>query len=103
MVELRKPTKGRAALLLALSAAGAIVSATQLQVMLSTTDVGSGGTHALTVVTPAPGGGTSNAATLTVVGPTMTLDRTTVPLGGTVVLTLTNGPGENGEYLESIL
>ncbi len=31
MVELRKPTKGRAALLLALSAAGAIVSATQLQ------------------------------------------------------------------------
>ena len=31
VVELRKPTKGPAALLLALSAAGAIVSATQLQ------------------------------------------------------------------------
>jgi len=31
VVELRKLTKGRAALLLALSAAGAIVSATQLQ------------------------------------------------------------------------
>jgi len=31
VVELRKPTKGRAALLLGLTAAGAIVSATELQ------------------------------------------------------------------------
>jgi hypothetical protein len=44
------------------------VSPTQLQAQISNNDILSVGTRSITVFNPAPGGGTSNAATLTVVG-----------------------------------
>src|SRR5205823_2367949 len=49
--------------------------------------------------TPAPGGGTSSAVMLTVVGPSIAVDRTTALRTGPLVVTLSNGPGEVGEYL----
>jgi hypothetical protein len=75
------------------------VSATQLRAALTAADLASGGTRAITVVTPAPGGGTSGAALLTVVGPTLTVDVTTAALTGPVQVTLANGPGRTGEWI----
>jgi hypothetical protein len=75
------------------------VSVTELRVTLPAADVASGGTRAITVATPAPGGGTSNAATLTVVGPSITLDRTTAPATESVTATFANGPGGGGEWI----
>ena len=49
--------------------------------------------------TPTPGGGTSNPATLTVVGPGISLNVTTAPLTGPVVATMSNGPGRAGEWI----
>jgi hypothetical protein len=74
------------------------VSGTQLTATLLAADVAAGGTLSVAVVTPAPGGGTSSAATLTVVGPTLALDRTTAPLIGPLVATFANGPGRPGEW-----
>src|SRR5256885_1256265 len=59
-----------------------VESGTQLSVTLAAGDVASGGTLSLTVFTPAPGGGTSSAATVTVLGPTLTLGQTTGPGAG---------------------
>ena len=42
------------------------VSATQLTAAITTADIASSGTAAITVVNPAPGGGTSNSLTLTI-------------------------------------
>ncbi|MEO6725902.1 MAG: IPT/TIG domain-containing protein, partial [Blastocatellia bacterium] len=42
------------------------ISATELRATISATDITSGGTAVITVVSPTPGGGTSNAATLTI-------------------------------------
>jgi hypothetical protein len=54
----------------------------------------------VTVVTPAPGGGTSNAVTFTVTPrPTLTVDTTTVARGGSLTVTLTGGPGGGGDWL----
>ncbi|MFM8560110.1 MAG: beta strand repeat-containing protein, partial [bacterium] len=61
------------------------VSATQVTAALTTVDQGAGGSKAVTVFTPTPGGGTSNAQTLTING---TPDTTppvvsiTAPVGG---------------------
>ena len=68
-------------------------SATTLMAQLPASDRATGGTHAITVGTPAPGGGTSNATTLTVTGPTIVASPLVVPPGGLVTFTLTNGPG----------
>jgi len=46
-----------------------LVSTTQLQAQISFSDVQNAGTAAVTVVTPSPGGGTSNALTFTIVSP----------------------------------
>src|SRR5262245_58264706 len=46
----------------------------------------------ITVFTPAPGGGTSGPVTLSLRQPSLTVD-TTVPIGGRVTVTLTNGLG----------
>jgi hypothetical protein len=43
------------------------VSATQVTAQISSNEIVAIGTHAVTVANPAPGGGTSNSATLTVV------------------------------------
>ena len=45
------------------------VSATQLTAAIPAADIATAGTAAVTVVTPAPGGGTSNAQTFTIVSP----------------------------------
>jgi hypothetical protein len=44
------------------------VSSTQLTAQISNNDILSVGTRTITVFNPAPGGGTSNSATLTVIG-----------------------------------
>ncbi len=51
------------------------VSATELRATIAAADIANGGTAAITVVSPTPGGGTSNAATLTIsfAPPTITL------------------------------
>jgi hypothetical protein len=69
------------------------VSATDLTLTLSDADVATPGTHAIRVVTPPPGGGTSNVATLTIAAPTMSLDRTTIGATGPLVMTFANGSG----------
>jgi hypothetical protein len=51
------------------------------------------------VFTPAPGGGTSNGAALTVTGPALTLSGTTAPVAGPVQVTFTSGPGTTAEWL----
>lgn len=55
------------------------VSPTQLQAQVSNTEIIAVGQHAITVFNPSPGGGTSNAVTLTVV---RTLGETMDPLSG---------------------
>src|SRR6266702_7969641 len=52
------------------------VSSTKLTVQVSNTDILTLGTRTITVFNPTPGGGTSNSATLTVIG---LLGRVTVP------------------------
>jgi hypothetical protein len=58
------------------------VSATQLTATILASDITSGGTAAITVFTPAPGGGTSSASTLTVTGPSLSVNTST-PITGT--------------------
>src|SRR5207245_2191346 len=66
---------------------------TQQTLTLTAADLASGGTLSLTVLTPAPGGGTSNAVTVTVVGPTLTVGQTTGAAAGPLSVTFSNGPG----------
>jgi hypothetical protein len=75
------------------------VSATELRAILTAADLAATGTLAVTVFTPAPGGGTSGAATLAVVTPTVTPNVTLTTLTGPVTVTLANGPGRAGEWV----
>ncbi len=74
-------------------------SATALTATIPAGDIASGGTPTITVMTPAPGGGTSNGATLTVVGPTLTVSATTVLPNTAISVTLTNGTGNPTDWL----
>jgi hypothetical protein len=75
-------------------------SSTQVSAALLANDVASTGTHAIAVVTPAPGGGTSNAATLTVGGSAaLTVSATQVSRGTAVTMTLSSGPGGATDWL----
>jgi hypothetical protein len=74
-------------------------SVTSLTATVLAGDIATGGTLNVTVFTPAPGGGTSNTATLTVVGPTLVVSATTVPVVGPVQTTFSNGPGKTGEWI----
>jgi len=47
----------------------------------------------ISVVTPPPGGGTSNPAQLNLLQPQLTLDSSTVAAGSDLTVTLTDGPG----------
>jgi hypothetical protein len=73
-------------------------SATQLTAQLTAADRATGGTAAITVFTPAPGGGTSSVVTLTVTGPTLTVGSASVAPGGTMTFTLSNGPGNQYDW-----
>ncbi len=68
-------------------------SATSLTATILASDIASSGTPTITVVTPAPGGGTSNSVPLTVVGPSVTAGAATVVPGGQMTFTVANGPG----------
>jgi hypothetical protein len=53
----------------------AYISATQLTAQILASDIASGGTAAVTVVTPAPGGGTSAPLTFTITAVTATVQQ----------------------------
>ena len=73
-----------------------LVSATQLTAQISAADVSAGGVLAITVFTPAPGGGTSNSANLNVDNPLPTIS-TIAPVnalqGGPAFVLTVNGTG----------
>jgi hypothetical protein len=75
------------------------VDAAHLTAQLTAADRASGGTHAITVTTPTPGGGTSNAQTLTVVGPQITAGSPSVAPGGMMTFEVTNGPGNQLDWV----
>ena len=56
------------------------VSSGQLEAVIPASDIGATGTASVTVVNPAPVGGTSNALPFTI-GPTMALDKTKLTFG----------------------
>ena len=76
------------------------VSSTRLTASIGAADIASTGTAQITVVSPAPGGGTSGVATF-VVGPppTLTVSATTVAPGARLTVTLTNGLGGRWYWL----
>jgi len=67
------------------------VSSTQLRATISAADIAVAGTAAITVVTPAPGGGTSNAQSLPILNPVPTITSLSPPsvVAGTGGFTLT--------------
>ncbi len=76
------------------------VNSTTLQVAITAADISSASTALVTVSSPAPGGGTSAAASFTInAGPVLSVNATSVPLGTSVTVTLTNGPGGAGDWL----
>ena len=76
------------------------VSTTSLQAAIPAADIAAAGTAAVTVFTPAPGGGTSSALTFTVnTSPILTVSASSVSPGGSVTATLTNGLGGSQDWL----
>jgi len=76
------------------------VSATQLQAAIAAADIAAAGTAQVTVLTPAPGGGTSAAAGFLVgTPPVLTVSATSVATGSGLTVTLTNGLGGQGDWL----
>src|SRR6266545_3214539 len=75
------------------------VTPTQLTATILASDIASAGAPALTVFTPAPGGGTSGAQTLSVTGPALAVSATSVPPGASLTATLTNPPGNASDWL----
>jgi hypothetical protein len=74
------------------------VSATQLTAAITTADIASAGSPSVTVVNPAPGGGTSAAATFTIVTPNPTpaitsLSPNNATVGGAAFTLTVNGSG----------
>lgn len=73
---------------------------TTLTVTLAAGDLAGVGTRAITVVNPAPGGGTSGSVTLTVLTPpTLTPAAVLVATGGTMSFTVANGPGNVRDWI----
>jgi len=77
------------------------VSGSQLQASIPTSDVAAAGTAQVSVLTPAPGGGTSGNLTFTIANPapSLTVNATTVVGGTAVTVTLTNGLGGALDWL----
>ncbi len=72
------------------------VSATQLTAAIPATDISTAGTASVTVVTPAPGGGTSNAQTFTINNPNpaiTSLSPNSAIAGGAAFTLTVNGTG----------
>jgi hypothetical protein len=76
------------------------VSTTQLRTTLLAADLATTGTALVSVSSPAPGGGTSTAATFTIAPPpTLSVDATSVRPGATVTVTLSGGLGGYADWL----
>jgi hypothetical protein len=72
------------------------VSATQLTAAITAADIATAGTASVTVVNPAPGGGTSNAQTFTINNPVPTttgLSPASATAGGAALTLTVNGTG----------
>ena len=79
-----------------------VVNVTTLHAAISESDIDlpGAGTAELTVFTPAPGGGTSNAVTLPIdPPPSISVSASTVAPGGSVTMTLVNGFGGATDWL----
>jgi hypothetical protein len=73
---------------------------TQLSAAISAADLAAVASVQVTVFTPAPGGGASNAVTFNVTAPpTLVVDTTSVARGGLVTVTLTGGLGGATDWL----
>ena len=76
------------------------VSATQLRCAITAADVAAPSTASVTVFSPAPGGGTSTAASFVVSPPpVLSVSATTATPGTPVTVTLTNGTGGQFDWL----
>jgi hypothetical protein len=76
------------------------VSATQLRASITAADIAVPVTAAVTVFSPAPGGGTSAPFAFTVgPAPTLTVSATTVAPGSPITVTLANGAGGLYDWL----
>jgi len=76
------------------------VNATQLRVTLPATDFAVVATSQLTVFSPAPGGGLSNAVAFDVLPPpVLTVNTTTAVAGSQITVTLTGGMGGSLDWL----
>jgi subtilisin family serine protease len=70
------------------------VNETTLTALLPASDLATTASGlSITVFSPAPGGGTSAARTLSLIQPSLAVSPTTVEGGSSVTVTLTNGPG----------
>ncbi|MGH9140777.1 MAG: beta strand repeat-containing protein, partial [Vicinamibacterales bacterium] len=74
-------------------------SSTRLTATIPASDLTSATTATITVLTPPPGGGTSNGVSLAITGPSLSVSATLVPRGATVTVTLTNGTGTALDWL----
>jgi hypothetical protein len=70
------------------------VSPTQLSATILVSDLGSSGALSITVFTPAPGGGTSAAQSLTITGPGVAVSATSVQPAGAITATISNSPSD---------
>jgi len=76
------------------------VSASQLRAAIDAADISAVGQASVTVVSPAPGGGTSNVTTFSATPPpVLTVSATSVAPGASVTATLTNGAGGGQDWL----
>jgi subtilisin family serine protease len=80
------------------------VNATRLTAAIAASDIAQIGSTPVTVFTPAPGGGTSSAATFNATGPpAISVSTTTAAPGTTVTATLINGTGAATDWLSFAL
>jgi subtilisin len=76
------------------------LSSTQMQMTLSSADVGTVGTGQVSVSSPAPGGGVSGNVSFDIIAaPTLSVNTTTAAAGTPVTVTLTNGAGGSTDWL----
>jgi agmatine deiminase len=76
------------------------VNSTQLRTSIPSADITAPGTAQVSVVSPAPGGGTSSALPFTIApAPTLAVSATSVAPGASVTVTLTDGLGGQYDWL----
>lgn len=77
-----------------------VVNTTKLEATIPAADLSATGTAQVSVLTPAPGGGTSAALTFTIdPPPSLTVSATQTAPGGPVTVTLSGGFGGSNDYL----